>query len=214
MSKQAILLAVSATLLVVAGFMLYQQLFPPVDPYSNITGEIKFKDEAPANANFTPEQLELTFVDQAGQPVKLSDAYREKNIVLVVTRGFHQARCPFCTAQTSRLISNYDKFKELGAEVLVVYPGPLKHLDEFLTAARSQANDAAVPFPLLYDQDLKAVDQLGIRYQLAKPSTFIFDRAGNLRYAYVGKDLSDRPSVKAMLDQLDRLVKEAKPNTP
>ena len=87
-------------------------------------------------------------------------------------------------------------------------------MPEFLAAVKEQANDQVVPFPLLYDQDLKAVDQLGIRYQLAKPSTLIFDREGNLRYAYVGKDLSDRPSVKAMLDQLDQFTKEAQPASP
>ncbi len=216
MSKQSLMLALAIGLLAVASVVLYKQLFPPPDPYAQARNGITFKDAAPSNALdiFTPQQLELAFVNAQGNSVSLRDICREKPVVLVMTRGFHLVRCPYCTAQTSRLINNYDKFKERGAEVLVVYPGPTANLPEFLAAVKEQANDQVVPFPLLYDQDLKAVDQLGIRYQLAKPSTLIFDREGNLRYAYVGKDLSDRPSVKAMLDQLDQFTKEAQPASP
>ena len=49
-------------------------------------------------------------------------------------------------------------------------------------------------------------DRLGIRADLALPSTYILDRDGKVRLAYVGATLTDRPSVKAMLDQLDRLA--------
>jgi peroxiredoxin len=55
------------------------------------------------------------------------------------------------------------------------------------------------------DEDYQAVERLGIRADQAKPSTYILDKQGKVRFAYVGKDTTDRPSVKAMLDQLDKL---------
>jgi peroxiredoxin len=123
----------------------------------------------------------------------------------VVTRGFPGSICMFCSAQTAMLIKNHDEFVKRGAELLVVFPGPKEHLGAFTRSARSQAESAAVPFRLLLDPDFKAVDQLGIRAELAKPSTYILDKQGQVRFAYVGASLSDRPSLKAMLGQLDQI---------
>ena len=37
---------------------------------------------------------------------------------------------------------------------------------------------------------------------LAKPATYIVDKQGQVRFAYVGANIADRPSVHFMLDQL------------
>ena len=57
---------------------------------------------------------------------------------------------------------------------------------------------------VLVDRDCSACDRLGIRADLAKPSTYILDTRGKLVYAYVGVTTSDRPSLKAILAQLDQ----------
>jgi peroxiredoxin len=213
MSKQSIQLIVALIVLSVAGVLLYIQLTAKEEsPYGD-TSLIQFKDDLehdPAAAR-TPEELDLEFVNAAGETVKVADFAGRKHVVLVFTRGYHQARCPYCTAQTSRLVASHAKFVERGAEVLVVYPGPRGHVDEFIDAVQSEAKNAKVPFLLLFDEDLAAVDQLNIRWQLARPSTFILDKQGNLCFAYIGKDLADRPSVAAMLAQLDRLNMSAAP---
>jgi hypothetical protein len=46
---------------------------------------------------------------------------------------------------------------------------------------------------------------LGIRGDLAKPSVYVLDKQGNVVYAYVGETLTDRPSVRVLLAQLDKL---------
>jgi peroxiredoxin len=74
-----------------------------------------------------------------------------------------------------------------------------------MAACQSQASNSPVPFPILLDEDLKIVEQLGIKADLAKPSTFILDKKGQVRFAYVGSTVTDRPSVKAMLRQLDMI---------
>lgn len=203
--KQNVQLALALFALCGALGVLYWQIRPAPDPY-NVKGPIVFNDLAQTNATVTPEQLDLTFVDSEGRQVKVNDLRGKKHVVLVMTRGYHQARCPYCTALTSRLISNYQKFVDRGAEVLVVYPGPLDHLPDFLSAVKSDAQQSEVPFPMLYDQDFSAVDQLGIRWELARPSTFIIDKQGNLCFAYIGKSIADRPSIDAMLSQLDKIA--------
>ena len=62
-----------------------------------------------------------------------------------------------------------------------------------------------LPFPLLLDENYQNIEKLGIRGDQAKPSTYIIDKQGKVRFAYVGATTADRPSIKALLDQLDAL---------
>ncbi|MEM1227787.1 MAG: redoxin domain-containing protein [Planctomycetota bacterium] len=165
--------------------------------------EIVFKDSVQSNVPI-PEGLEgLVFFDTQGNRVSLQGYLGEKNVVLVFTEGFAGGMlCPFCKTQTSRLVANYDKFAELDTEVLVVYPGARDHLDEFIEAATSTEKTQVqqIPFPLVLDEDLSAVSYFKIASNLAHPSTFIIDKQGNVRLAYVGVDMTpDRPSIASML---------------
>jgi len=167
-----------------------------------------FKDDAPANATVTSD-MPLSFVDSNGNPVDLTQYRGNKKVVLIVLRGMPQSPggvfCPSCLAQTSSLFANQDEFIKRRAEVLVVFPGPTDRLGEFLqTAKRRTPGEPAREFQVLLDRECRACDRLGIRDDLAKPSTYILDTKGNLVYAYVGETSTDRPSVKALLAQLDR----------
>lgn len=174
-------------------------------------GEIQFLDGAQSNAELDQGIAALSFVDQVGAPVSLADLTRSKPVVLVITRGNTTPICPYCSTQTARLISDYEQFVKRGVEVVVVYPvaaaGDVGHLDGFLANVRRLLNDPnrQVPFPVWFDIELKAVDQLGIRKDLSKPATYIIDRAGQVRFAYVGAHLADRPSNQSLLDQIDQL---------
>ena len=94
------------------GPSLYHEFIDPV-----------FSDEVSSNRDDDGELSNLRFVDTLGEEVRLDDYRDKKHLVLVFTRGFSGQLCPYCTAQTSRLISNYAEFEALGAEVLLVYPG-------------------------------------------------------------------------------------------
>ncbi|MEM9659037.1 MAG: redoxin domain-containing protein, partial [Planctomycetota bacterium] len=161
-----------------------------------------FKEDVESNID-VPQGLDgLVFIDTEGRRVALEDYLGRKNVVLVFTEGFAGMLCPFCKTQTSRLVANYERFAEVDTEVLVVYPGARDHLDEFVAAAQTtdKAQVEGVPFPILLDEDFGATDFFNIRSNLAHPSTFIIDKQGNVRLAYVGADMTaDRPSVDAML---------------
>jgi peroxiredoxin len=168
----------------------------------------KFKDDVQTNVQVEADTFDLSFTDRDGNPVDLKSYRGKKNVVLVVTRGMTYPPdnfCMYCSGQTSRLIANYKEFTKRGAEVLLVIPGPKDKIDKFLKRAREQADDKEVPFPVLLDEDFRAVNRLGIRDQLAKPSTYILDKQGQVRFAYVGSTLTDRPSIKVMLQQLDAI---------
>ncbi|WP_339742115.1 redoxin domain-containing protein [uncultured Rubinisphaera sp.] len=174
--------------------------------YDDVTPEnIVFQEELSSNVEPPAGLEDLTFDDTAGEKVALKDLLGKKNVVLIFTQGFYGTLCPYCTTQTARLIANYEKFQELDTEILVVYPGEKSHLDEFVEAARKTEKKQVetVPFPILLDENLVAVDFFDIRSQIAHPSTYVLDKQGNVLLAYVGKDhTNDRPSVNRILESL------------
>lgn len=175
-------------------------------------GDITFIDDLQSNTEVSDDLHQLRLVDVNGNETAPADYARGKNIVLVITRGNTNPICPYCSTQTSRLIANYEDFQSRNTEVIVVYPvehnDDAERLNAFLEASKNRLDDPnqPVPFPVLLDVELKAVDHLGIRKDLSKPATYILDPAGKVHFAYVGADLDDRPSIKAMLAELDQLV--------
>lgn len=171
----------------------------------------QFLDNPPAEKTRKVEdgKMPLVFVDINGKTVDLASFKGKSNVVLVVTKGMPQAPggvfCPGCLAQMNAMVANIAEFKKRNAEVLVVFPGPAEKAGEFLTTAKAREGEKPSPVPLLLDKDMQAVTALKIDGDRAKPSTYILDRKGNVVYAYVGTHTTDRPSVKALLGQLDKL---------
>lgn len=194
------------------------------DPYSDVSGsdvegytsyygadEIMFLDEASTNATLDGGLTSVSFVTADGEERFIRDLAPGKTVVVVVTRGNTVPICPYCSTQTARLISSYKSFQKLGAEVAVVYPvetgDDSVRLNSFLDEVKTRLDDpgSPVPFPVLLDVELKGVDKLGIRKDLSKPATYIIDSEGNVRYAYVGEHIADRPSVTALLAEVEKL---------
>jgi peroxiredoxin len=176
--------------------------------------EIRFKDDTNSNASPSDAILNLAFVDQTGKTIRPRDLIGTHHLVLVFVRGYNGSVCPYCSAYTSGLISNYPGIAQRDTNVLIVYPiakpDQKQRLEEFLQATfqKSQSPIGTLPFPVVLDIGLKGVDALGIRKDLSKPATYILDKKGHVRFAYVGSSLADRPSIKAIIKQLDALKDE------
>jgi len=178
--------------------------------------KVQFKDDVKPKGDSPSGLSDITFTEVDGQQKKLSDYISDdvNNVVLVVTRGYGSYVCLYCATQTSRLIANYDKFKERNTEVVVTFPVSKKEdsgkVSELADKAIefTDAKPESVPFSILLDVELNAVNQLGIKDALAKPATYIIDRNGDVRFAYVGSSITDRPSIKSLLTQVDSLNAE------
>ncbi|QDU79795.1 AhpC/TSA family protein [Polystyrenella longa] len=170
-----------------------------------------FNAIAETNTELPASPAEIELFNLEGEKVALSDYIGKKKTVLVVTRGNTVPICPFCSTQTSRYVMYYKRFQNMGAEVLLVYPIESEFtrdgIDQFL--AESQQNHGwkqeETELPILIDSELELVNYLGIRKDLSKPSTYIFDESGEITFAYVGRDLTDRPSIQSVLDHLEDL---------
>jgi peroxiredoxin len=211
MSHRLPLIVAVAALLLSAGCEKCAPAVPRIDAgRSDAYAAAAFKDDAPANASLGRGDFPLAFVDADGQPVDLAQYRGQKKVVLVVLRGMPQSPggvfCPSCLAQTGSLLANRRQFADQEAEVLVVFPGPAERLGEFVRTARERTpGEPDRWFQVLLDRECRACERLGIRDDLAKPSTYILDTRGNLVYAYVGETSTDRPSVKALLAQLAKV---------
>lgn len=182
------------------------------DDYAIPPEMIKFLDQAESNSPLDDDLLSLQFTSRDGQPIVLKDIAPGKSVVLVMTRGYTGSICPYCSTQVSRMIANYAEFENRNAQVVVVYPlekpDDTSKSEDFVNRAVSMlATKKPVPFPILLDVELKSVDALALRKDLSKPATYILDPEGRLQFAYVGNTLADRPSVQALIEQLDKINK-------
>lgn len=136
-----------------------------------------------------------------------------KWVILVFYRG---SWCPMCNMQIATLAKDYPKFQKLNAEIIAISTDTPKGAQK--TKEKSQA-----PFPILIDTDnqiihlykvdtkkreLKDMPALVLRKKVgtyAMPAVFIIDAEGIIRYSYIGKSLTDRPSNEDLLHKLQEL---------
>jgi peroxiredoxin Q/BCP len=101
-----------------------------------------------------------------------------------------------------QLREQYRELRRAGAEVLAVSvdtPEESAALKERL----------AVPLPILSDPGHCVIDRYGVFHEdeprghsIARPSLFVIDGAGQIRYTYVGLRPSDRPDTATLLHLL------------
>ena len=77
-----------------------------------------------------------------------------------------------------------------------------------LSNAQTMARNSGVPFPILYNPGKDVVQAYGVLNpqdnNLARPSTFIVDRSGVIRWKYLGSTY-DRPSPQQVLQELAKI---------
>jgi antitoxin component YwqK of YwqJK toxin-antitoxin module/peroxiredoxin len=137
----------------------------------------------------------------------INDLRKNGPVLIVFLRGFSGQVCLYCAAQTTALANAYQRFRDKNITVVVVYPGPIDAVPNFIAAVQSLRNEPP-PMPVVLDVSLIAVRALGIEDNLAKPTTLFVDKKGNVRYAYEGKNIADRPAVNDLLDIGARLSRE------
>jgi peroxiredoxin len=145
---------------------------------------------------------DFTLPGTDGQPHRLAD-HRGQPVVVLFYRGHW---CGACRAQMADLRRAHLLFADAGAVVLPVSSEPLDR-------ARDGAARDGVPFPVLSDPELRAIDRYGVRHDdepegrpIARPSVFVLDREGVVRFAHVGAAPRDRPPLDLVLLALESMA--------
>jgi peroxiredoxin len=114
----------------------------------------------------------FTLKSRSGENLKLSE-YRG-DVVLV---NFWASWCGPCRKEMPKLEELYQKYKNLGFNLLAV------NVEEDSSKANDFLKDLSVTFPILYDNENKVSKLYKVS---AMPSTVIIDRDGNVRFVHHG----------------------------
>jgi len=152
--------------------------------------------QAPAFSLSTPD----------GQSVSLSSFTQKGTVVLIVLRGYPGYQCPYCTKQVHDFVENADKFRAMGAQVLLVCPGPSVDLDQSAREALAKQNPLPGNVHLVTDPDYKFTHQYGLRWDAPRetvyPSTFLIDGKDVVFYCKVSQGHGDRTTALEIITRL------------
>jgi peroxiredoxin len=135
-----------------------------------------------------------------GTPVTRS-AYQEgRPLLLLFFRG---TWCPQCRRQLDQLRRDQPAFVARGVKLLGVAAQKRSRLAAFLA-------DHPLYFPILADEERAVTKAYGVyvgfnaeSFRIARPSSFVVDAAGVVRFLHVGSNQFDRPRPAEVLAALD-----------
>ena len=150
---------------------------------------------------------DFSLSNPAGKTVRLSELVSKGPVVLVVLRGYPGYQCPYCNRQVQDFIQKSPGFAEVGARVLMVYPGPPQELgnraNEFLADKKLPDN-----FTLVLDPGYEFTNMYGLRWdaahETALPSTFLIDGQGVIFFSKIVKEHGGRTTAAEVLDAMPK----------
>ncbi|MEM1355660.1 MAG: redoxin domain-containing protein [Planctomycetota bacterium] len=146
-----------------------------------------------------------------GGEVTLSELAADGPVVLLVLRGYPGYQCPICNRQMGDYFSEHERFAELGARVVLVYPGPSDHLkdkaEEFVGGDTLPDN-----FDLLIDPDYTFTNAYNLRWnqgsETAYPSTFVIapGEGREITFAKVSYSYGNRTNAADILAEVEKIA--------
>ena len=181
---------------------------------------ILFAQEKPEGLFIKSKAPDFKAKDQDGNEVRLKDLLKKGKVVLVFYRGNW---CPYCNRYLQKLTDSLELIKEKGATVVAVTP-------EMPEGVAKTVEKTKAGFPVLYDENLKIMKAYDVEYELQEnavaryrnggikldeingkngnflpiPATYVIDKESNVTYRYFNSDYKKRPSVKEILDHLEK----------
>ena len=175
------------------------------------TGSLGVSDTAP----------DFELPDALGKTVRLADLLADGPVVISFYRG---SWCPYCKLELHALQEHLPQFKERGASLVAISP---QHPDESLNTA--EKND--LTFTVLSDVGNAVAHQYGLVFAVSKPlreiyvnvgadlpkyngddtfelpvpGTFVVDRDGTIKAAFVNADYKQRMEPAEILKVLSEL---------
>ncbi|WP_420453897.1 redoxin domain-containing protein [Rubrivirga sp.] len=146
---------------------------------------------------------DFTLYDDSNNAFSLEEARQDGPVVLLFFPG---AFTSVCTTELNTVGNDYDRYTDLGAQVVGISTDSPFALAEF-----KKAN--GFPFRLLSDHDGEVAESYGAKYdhdftpmkldRIAKRAAFVVDTDGTLQYVEVLDNAGEQPDFDAVLDALD-----------
>jgi len=114
-----------------------------------------------------------------------------RSTIVILYRGHW---CGHCCTQMTELAREIDTFRALNVRLIAI------SADDFV-GANDMCNDTGGVIDILSDPSSTAIQQLGLAdrddmvdHVIARPAVFIVDSDGIVRYRYVSRSATDRPT--------------------
>jgi peroxiredoxin Q/BCP len=123
---------------------------------------------------------DFTLPSQSGDPVKLSDLWAKRTVVLYF---YPKDDTPGCTVEACTFRDRYDAFAEAGAEVVGISSDSTASHERF-------ASKHKLPMKLAADEDGKVRALYEVKATLGLfpgRATFVIDRQGVIRHTFVSQ---------------------------
>jgi peroxiredoxin len=155
-----------------------------------------------------------------GEEVTLSDLWKEKPLVLVWYRG---GWCPYCNLQLRAMEKKLESLGGAGGQLVAISP-------ELPENAKRTAEQNKLSFPVLWDKESKVGKEYGIVFELPEAiapmyrdqlqlpkvngydklelplsATYVIDREGVIRYAFLDADYTKRAEPKEIIEAVKKL---------
>ena len=140
-----------------------------------------------------------------GKVIKLSDYRGLHPVILAFTRIFTEKQyCPLCFPHLIALNKNYEEFKKIGIELLL-----LTSTDQ--RQSKIVVKDLRLKMPLLSDPSCHVFRgyEVGQALGAPLPAQFVIDRQGKLKYKHLFSFLEPNASVGTLLAVARELVSES-----
>jgi peroxiredoxin Q/BCP len=153
-------------------------------------------EEHPKVGSLAPD---FALRDEHGDEIKLSSYRGRVNVLLAFYRGQSDT---YSIKWLSQLKDDYLYFRGLDTEVLAVSP-------DIVDEALNTSTLHKIPFKLLSDSNAAVIDEYGVKGAFnygAEASVFIIDKAGMVRYKYIGKVPQDIPTNEDLLKIIRKMA--------
>jgi peroxiredoxin len=179
-----------------------------------------FAQNAPQGLLLNAPAPEFAAKDQHGNEISLTSLKQKGPVVVVFYRGNW---CPYCNGELKKLQDSLEFITATGATVVAISPEAADGVDETIKktgASFSVLHDVSVKIAKAYDVSYEVdektrtmyldkwnVDFLKTNNQKDKailpvPAVYIINKEGKISYCYFNKDITKRPSVKELIDNL------------
>ena len=145
---------------------------------------------------------DFTLYSDATEPFSLTEARADGPVVLLFFPG---AFTSVCTTELNAVGNDYDRYRDLGAQVVGISTDSPFALTEFKSAN-------GFPFSLLSDHEGEVSAAYGAKYdndftpmgldRISKRAAFVVAEDGTLRYVEVLDNAGEQPDFDAVLDAL------------
>lgn len=191
---------------------------------STLAGNAQHKEQGIRLGDKAPD---FTLKNQNGKEVNLYQLLEKGPVVLSWYRG---GWCPYCNMELKGLADKATEITQLGATLIALSPElPDKSLTtieknhlSFMVLSDTD-NDVARKYDLVFKLDAETATRYESGFGLSQyndndkaelpiPATYIIDKEGIVRYAFVNPDYKKRANPEDILMQLTQLVKASNNN--